>query len=166
MPAGRPPARTAAHGQDGWLGTGSLHGWSCSGVTDSNATRAAEGRRLRRVHTMGQRAASTNERLMHTRAGVQHAAKTRGAAHEQPRDALGGLWPRAAMPPHPCAMCGEASDGAGDGSGAQAEDQAKASWRTRAGAMGGGSAESCRCWRIFRMTSPCVMAAIIRSAPR
>jgi len=27
---------------------------------------------------------------MHTRAGVQHAAKTRGAAHEQPRDALGG----------------------------------------------------------------------------
>jgi len=25
---------------------------------------------------------------MHTRAGVQHAAKTRGAAHEQPRDAL------------------------------------------------------------------------------
>ena len=29
--AGRPPARTAAHGQDGWLGTGSLHGWSCSG---------------------------------------------------------------------------------------------------------------------------------------
>ena len=29
--AGRPPARTAAHGQDGWLGTGSRHGWSCSG---------------------------------------------------------------------------------------------------------------------------------------
>ena len=29
--AGRPPARTAAHGQDGWLGTGSLNGWSCSG---------------------------------------------------------------------------------------------------------------------------------------
>jgi hypothetical protein len=29
--AGRPPARTAAHGQDGWLGTGSLHGWSGSG---------------------------------------------------------------------------------------------------------------------------------------
>ena len=28
--AGRPPARTAAHGQDGWLGTDSLHGWSCS----------------------------------------------------------------------------------------------------------------------------------------
>ena len=24
-------ARSAAHGQDGWLGTGSLHGWSCSG---------------------------------------------------------------------------------------------------------------------------------------
>ena len=28
--AGWPPARTAAHGQDGWLGTDSLHGWSCS----------------------------------------------------------------------------------------------------------------------------------------
>jgi hypothetical protein len=27
-PAGR---RLAAHGQDGWLGTGSLHGWSCRG---------------------------------------------------------------------------------------------------------------------------------------
>ena len=46
------------------------------------------------------------------------------------------------MPPHPCAMCGETSGGAGDGSGAQAEEQAKASWRTRAGAMGGESAES------------------------
>src|SRR5262249_61795841 len=115
---------------------------------------------------MGQRAASTNERLLHTRAGVQHAAKTRGAAHEQPRDALGGHWPRAAVPPHPCAMCGETSGGAGDGSGAQAEDQAKASWRTRADAMGGGSAESFRCWKIFWMPSPGVMAAIIRSAPR
>ena len=47
----------------------------------------------------------------------------------------------------------------------QAEDQAKASWRTRAGAMGGGSTASFRCWRIFRMTSPCVMAAMIRSVP-
>src|SRR5262245_35995377 len=65
---------------------------------------------------MGQRAASTNERLMHTRAGVQHAAKTRGATHEQPRDALGRLWLRAAMPPHPCAMCGETSGG-GPGEG-------------------------------------------------
>ena len=27
-PAGR---RLAAHGQEEWLGTGSLHGWSCSG---------------------------------------------------------------------------------------------------------------------------------------
>src|SRR5262245_12635242 len=103
---------------------------------------------------------------MHTRAGVQHAAKTRGAAHEQPRDALGGLWLRAAMPSHSRAMCGEMAGGAGAGSGAQAEVQAQASWRTWAGAMGGESAESFRCWRIFRMASPCVMAAIIRSAPR
>src|SRR5262249_4138513 len=66
---------------------------------------AAEGRRLRLVHTMGQRAASTNERLMHTRAGVQHAAKTRDAAHEQPRDALGGFGPgQPCLPTHaPCA---------------------------------------------------------------
>ena len=122
------------------------------GGTDANATRAcrdcytsscsavsaAEGRRLRRGHPMGQRAASTRERLLHPRAGVQHAAKTRGAAHEQPRDALGGLGPRAAMPPHPCARGGETAGGAGDGCGAQAEDLATAAWRTRAGAMGGG----------------------------
>src|SRR4029453_18989600 len=37
--AGRPPARTAAHGQDGWLGTGSLHGWSCSGGGCSGCAR-------------------------------------------------------------------------------------------------------------------------------
>ena len=48
----------------------------------------------------------------------------------------------------------------------QAEDYAKASWRTRAGAMGGGSTASFRCRRIFRITSPCVMAAMIRSDPR
>jgi hypothetical protein len=48
----------------------------------------------------------------------------------------------------------------------QVEDQAKASWRTRAGAMGGGSTASFRCRRIFWITSPCVMAAMIRSAPR
>jgi hypothetical protein len=48
----------------------------------------------------------------------------------------------------------------------QAEDQAKASWRTHAGAIGGGSAASFRCRRIFRIISPCVMAAMIRSAPR
>jgi hypothetical protein len=29
-PARPPPARTAAHGQDGWLGTGRRHGWSCA----------------------------------------------------------------------------------------------------------------------------------------
>jgi hypothetical protein len=36
----------------------------------------------------------------------------------------------------------------------QAEDQAKASWRRRAGAIEGGSAASLRCRRIFRITSP------------
>jgi hypothetical protein len=29
--AGRPPVRAAGHRQDGWLGTGCRHGWSCSG---------------------------------------------------------------------------------------------------------------------------------------
>jgi hypothetical protein len=47
----------------------------------------------------------------------------------------------------------------------QVEDQAKASWRTRTGAMRGGSATSLRGQRIFRITSPCVMAAMIRSDP-
>ena len=48
----------------------------------------------------------------------------------------------------------------------QAEDHAKASWRTRAGAIGGGSASRFRCRRSLRITSPCVRAAMIRSAPR
>ena len=61
-------------------------------------------------------AASTNERLVHTRAGVQHAAKTRGAAHEQQRDALGvRARRRTAMPPH--RQCER---------GPQAEDQTRA----------------------------------------
>ena len=46
----------------------------------------------------------------------------------------------------------------------QVEDQAKASWRTRAGAMGG-AATSLRWQRSFRITSPCVMAAMLRSDP-
>jgi len=29
--AGRPQARAAGHGQDGWLVTGSLRSWDCSG---------------------------------------------------------------------------------------------------------------------------------------
>ncbi len=46
-------------------------------------------------------AASTSERLVHTRMGVQHAAKTRGAAREEQRDALGvRAGHRTAMPPH------------------------------------------------------------------
>ena len=47
----------------------------------------------------------------------------------------------------------------------QAADQAKASWRRRAGAIRGGSAARFRCRRIVRITSPCVRAAMIRSAP-
>src|SRR4029453_4753817 len=35
----------------------------------------------------------------------------------------------------------------------QAEEHAQASWRTRAGALGVGSAASCRCRRISRITS-------------
>ncbi len=40
---------------------------------------------------------------------------------------------------------------------------AHAVWR--AGAMGSGSAASFRCRRIFRMTRPCVIAAMIRRVP-
>src|SRR4029453_4444184 len=86
------------------------------------------------------------------------------------------------MPPHPRTGRGSiAGPGADKGSVApirqpaglglryprrgQVEEQAKTSWRTRAAAIGGGSADSFRCWRIFRMTSPCVMAAMIRSPP-
>jgi hypothetical protein len=46
----------------------------------------------------------------------------------------------------------------------QVEDHAKASWRTRVGAMGGGTAESFRCRRICRITSPCVRTPVRRSA--
>ena len=48
----------------------------------------------------------------------------------------------------------------------QAEDQGKASWRTRAGAIGGASAASFRCWRLLRITSLYVMTAMMRSDPR
>jgi hypothetical protein len=48
----------------------------------------------------------------------------------------------------------------------QSEDQAKTSWRTHAGAIGGGSTANFRCRRMFRITSPCVLAAMIYSAPR
>ena len=120
---------------------------------------------------------------MHTHAGV-HAAKIRGAAHEQPRDALGvRAGRRTVSPHHPSAVSGETAGGGpdagcwhlqagvvGTGQGptrrGQAEDHAKASWRRRAGAMGGGSTASFRCRRILRITSPCVMAAMIRNDPR
>jgi hypothetical protein len=67
-------------------------------VTVVNALAHAEALRRRLVQTMGQRARS--ERLVHTRVGVQHAAKTRGAAHGQPRDALGVRAGRRTVSPH------------------------------------------------------------------
>ena len=87
-----------------------------------------------------------------------------GAAHEQPRDVLGGA---VAQGSHasPSTRCEETLGGAEDDGGAQAEDLAKASWRTRAGAIGGGVTASLRGWRIVRMASPCVMAAMMRSVP-
>jgi hypothetical protein len=61
-------------------------------------------------------AASTSERPVHTHAGVLHASKTRGAAHEQQRDALGArAGRRTVMPPHQ----------QGEG-GSQAQDQTTA----------------------------------------
>src|SRR5262247_2790181 len=59
--------------------------------------------------------ASTRERLVHTHAGVQHAAKIRGAAHAQPRDALGvRAGRRTVSPHHPSAVCGETAGGGPD----------------------------------------------------
>jgi len=78
------------------------------------------------------------------------------------------------MPPYPLAGGGDPTGARPDKSGValtnqrsgrglrhprygQAEDQAKASWLTRASAIGGGSAASFRWQRIFLMTSPCVI---------
>jgi hypothetical protein len=61
--------------------------------------RHAAGSGEKRRQTTGERALSCSERLVQTRtlaadvvstlSGVQHAAKVKGAAHEQQRDALG-----------------------------------------------------------------------------
>jgi len=128
--------------------------------------------------------ASMSKRLVHTHAGVQHAAKIRGAAHEQPRDALGGASrTQNRQPSLPIGGGGETAGrgldagcwhpqtcvigtGQGPTGRAQAEDHAKASWRRRARAMGGGSTANFRCRRILRITSPCVMAVMIRNDPR
>ena len=68
--------------------------------------KSSEALRLRRVHTLGQRA---RERRVHTRGGVLRAAMTRGAADGQRRDALGRRGRRTARSPHPRAGCGETS---------------------------------------------------------
>ena len=51
------------------------------------------------------------------------------------------------------------------GSLAQLEVHAKVPWQTRAGAIGGGSAESLSRGRILPMTAAWVMAAMIRKLP-
>src|SRR5262249_20599127 len=64
----------------------------------------------------------------------------------------GGTW---AVAGHPAGCAQDA--GPGPGKGFLAET---------GGAIGGGSTASFRCWRIFRTTSPCVMAAMMRTLPR
>jgi hypothetical protein len=59
--------------------------------------------------------ASTSERRVHTRAGMQDAATVRDAAHGHQQGALGRRGRRTAMSPNPRAVCGETSGGAGDG---------------------------------------------------
>ena len=97
----------------------------------------------------------------------RHGTLWRSYAHEPQQDALGELaGRRTASPPH---RQGEGDRRPGTRRrllSGQVEDQAKASWRTHAGAIGGGSAVSFRCRRIFRITSPRVMAAMSRRAPR
>jgi hypothetical protein len=80
-----------------------------------------------------------------------------GALPTGSRGTRWGCWDDAGPPSLPTHRQGEG--------GPQAQDQAKASWRQRAGAIGGGSAASCRGRRIFRITSPGVRAAMSRSAP-
>ena len=104
--AGRPQARAAGHGQDGGAGDRQparlgLLGEALAAAragADANAMSALIQKLLQRWRRCGgavaetgahDGTASTSERLVHTHAGVQHAAKIRGAAHEQARDALG-----------------------------------------------------------------------------
>ena len=51
----------------------------------------------------------------------------------------------------------------------QGEDQAKVAWRRQAGAIGGGSTASFRCWRIFRISArevaACLQAAAEEAPP-
>ena len=134
---------------------------------------AAEGR-LRWVHTMGQRA-RVRDACTRVRAwSVEHAAKARVAAPREQRDALGvRAGHRIAFPPHPPTARGgpQAQDqttAAGDGATHQTRSGrgprkgflADTRWSNR-----GGSAARFRCRRSLRITSPCVIAAMIRSAP-
>ena len=117
---------------------------------------------------------------MHTRAGVQDAATVWDAAHGHQQGALGDADAgRPCLPTHaPCAGRRQAEQETaaawslpqqrwrrvGDAHECgQAEGQAKASGGHELGQWGG--LESFRCWRIFRITSLCVMGAMIRSAP-
>ena len=113
---------------------------------------------------MGQRAASTNERLMHTRTGVQHAAKTRGRHTSNCETRWGALAQGSQASPPMRHVRGDV------------RRSRRRQWRSGGGPGEGCLADTGRChgrWvyrtlqrlEDLRMTSPCVMAAIIRRAP-
>jgi hypothetical protein len=123
--------------------------------------------------------ARTSERRVHTRAGMERGARGEGEGllHHGSSGTRWGCAQDAGQPALPTHRQREEDlrlrtrrrlpgTGQRPTRHGQAEDHAKASWRTRAGAIGGGSAASFRCRRILRITSPCVRAAMTRSAPR
>jgi hypothetical protein len=124
--AGRPQARAAGHGQDGGAGDGQPARLGLLSAACRRLGLLGEDCCLQRWRRCGRAVAETgahdgtasmSKRLVHTHAGVQHAAKIRGAAHEQPRDALGRQAGRRTVSPHhPSAVAGRP----------QAEDQTRA----------------------------------------
>ena len=120
------------------------------------------------AHACG-RAARCQDKGCGTRAAAGRPGGASRTQDRQPSPPIGGVrgdrrrrTRRGLLAP----TAGVVGTGQGPTRRGQAEDHAKASWRRRAGAMGGGSTASFRCRRILRITSPCVMAAMIRSDPR
>ena len=162
--AGRPQARAAGHGQDRWLVTGSRRGWGCSGGLLGGHCRAARNwcKSLWACRTLPRRGV-LHQGSSGTRWGCEQDAgpsvlttHRRCAERPQAEEQTAATW---SVP------MGAVGDGPFPTRHGQAEDHAKASCRTRAGAIGGGSTASFRCRRIVRITSPCMMASMIRSAP-
>ena len=132
---------------------------------DANARRAEE-TETKALATLEARAEETAAATGDTRVRTcSTRRRTRGAAHAAASGTPRGMRVgRSPVSPAPL-IGGVSGDHRRRSRRGPAEDQAKASWRTRAGAMGGGSTARCRGWRSFRITSPCVLAAMLRRVP-